>query len=284
MSALSAKLAEYGFESNDDYDYLVRCLFATPYTGIRLLNIEGDGERRKTAFAVALARALDYPQILYHDFTDTHPPLPDVILPPTRDELGRMEPPIEPLDRVVSEACAHSEGEPTALIVDQLQAADFREHLRLYRLIKEGIWEVRGAPYVANPRHLFVILISKAPIYHSLRKEGFRLWIGRLPDRRTPFQPADFGLGPEAEAVFAAINRLFELFDVAPTHGELARLLVDLRLHVRTLEHLRLSLYGRLESVEREQLNDERTQDAQQQLLDTARAWLLVEHIEYGTD
>lgn len=284
MSTLSAKLAEYGFESNDDYDYLVRCLFATPHTGIRLLNIEGDGERRKTAFATAFARALAYPQILYHDFTDTHPPLPDVILPPTRDELGRMEPPIEPLDRVVSEACAHSEGEPTALIIDQLQAADFREHLRFYRLIKEGIWEVRGATYVANPRHLLVILISEAPIYHSLRKEGFRLWIGRLPDRRTLFQPADFGLGPEAEAVFAAINRLFELLDVAPTHSEFARFFGDLRLHVRTLEHLRLSLYGRLETVERDRLLDPRTQAAQQQVLQAALDWLMAEEIELKSD
>ncbi|MCX7631657.1 MAG: hypothetical protein N2038_15650, partial [Geminicoccaceae bacterium] len=225
MSVLSAKLAEYGFESNDDYEFLVRCLFATPQTGIRLLNIEGDGERRKTAFAMALVRALAYPQILYHDFTDTHPPLPDVILPPTRDELGRMEPPIEPLDRVVSEACAHSEGEPTALIIDQLQAADFREHLRLYRLVKEGIWEVRGAPYVANLRHLLLILISETPIYHGLRKEGLRVWVGRLPERRLVFQPSDFGLGPEAEPLFAALYRLFDLLEVTPTQGELTRLL-----------------------------------------------------------
>ncbi len=284
MSDLRAKLTACGFESNDDYEFLVRCLFATPHTGIRLLNIEGDGERRKTAFAMALARALEYPQILYHDFTDTAPPLPQLILPPTRDELGRMEPPIEPLDQVVSEACAHSEGEPTALIIDQLQAADFREHLRLYRLVKEGIWEVRGAPYVANPRHLFVMLISEASIYHGLRKEGFRVWIGRIPDRQLVYSPGNFGLGTEAEPLFRALHQLFELLEVAPTQSEFARLLSDLKLHVRTLEQLRLSLYGRLEGVERERLIDPRTQDAQYQVLKTAVNWLMVEEIELKSD
>ena len=87
MPSLIEKLTEHGFESNDDYEFQVRCLLETPTSGIRALNIEGDGERRKTAFANALARALDFPQILYHDFTVVHPPLPDVILPPNQDEL-----------------------------------------------------------------------------------------------------------------------------------------------------------------------------------------------------
>ena len=53
----------------------------------RTLNIEGDSERRKTAFAHALAWALDFPHCIYHDFTDQHPPLPDLILNPIKNLL-----------------------------------------------------------------------------------------------------------------------------------------------------------------------------------------------------
>ena len=104
-------MARHGFESNDDYDYQVRCLLASDLRTIRCLDIEGDSGRRKTAFASALGHALEYPRILYHDFTQQNPPLPDVILPPTKDEQGREEPPIDPFDQIVSEACAFSEAE-----------------------------------------------------------------------------------------------------------------------------------------------------------------------------
>jgi hypothetical protein len=284
MPSLTKKLTEYGFESNDDYEFQVRCLLETPISGIRALNIEGDGERRKTAFANALARALDFPQILYHDFTDTHPPLPDVILPPSRDELGREEPPIEPFDRIVSEACAQSEGDPTVLILDQLQAADFREHIRLHRLIKDGFWEVRGGAYFANPNRLLIVLISEEPLYHALRQESFRLWIGRQSERQLVYHPADFGLGPDAQPVFDALTQLFESLGAAPTRREFTRLLDDLRLHVRTLEHLRLSLYGRLEVIEREALSDPRLRPAQNRILEAAQGWLVTEHIELSGD
>lgn len=284
MPSLTKKLTEYGFESNDDYEFQVRCLLETPISGIRALNIEGDGERRKTAFANALARALDFPQILYHDFTDTHPPLPDVILPPSRDELGREEPPIEPFDRIVSEACAQSEGDPTVLILDQLQAADFREHIRLHRLIKDGFWEVRGGSYFANPNRLLIVLISEEPLYHALRQESFRLWIGRQSERQLVYHPADFGLGPDAQPVFDALTQLFESLGAAPTRREFTRLLDDLRLHVRILAHLRLSLYGRLEVIEREALSDPRLRPAQNRILEAAQGWLVTEHIELSGD
>ena len=280
MASLTEKLTRHGFESNDDYAFQVRCLLETPTSGIRALNIEGDGERRKTAFANALARALDIPQILYHDFTDTHPPLPDVILPPSQDELGREEPPIEPFDRLVSEACAQSEGDPTVLILDQLQAADFREHIRLHRLIADGFWDVRGGRYFANPKHLLLILISEEPLYHALRQESFRLWIGRQSERQLVYHPADFGLGSEAQPVFDALASLFETLGVAPTRREFTRLLSDLRCHVRTTDHLRLSLYGRLEVIERASLSDPRHGDSQRRVLEAVRTWLVTEHIE----
>ena len=195
MPSLREKMAAHGFESNDDYEFQVRCLLEGPTGKLRALNIEGDSERRKTAFATALAGALEFPHVLYLDFTQAHPPLPDVILPRSQDELGREEPPIEPLDQTVSEACAQSEGEPCILILDQLQAADFREHIRIHRLIADCFWDVRGGRYFANPRHLLVFLISELPLYHSLQKESFRIWVGRVSECQIEHDPADFGFG-----------------------------------------------------------------------------------------
>jgi hypothetical protein len=189
-------MAEHGFESNDDYEFQVRCLLESPARGLRTLNIEGDSERRKTAFANALARALDFPRCLYHDFTELHPPQPDLILPPSRDELGRAEPPIEPLDQTVSEACAQSEGEP----------------------------------------------------------------------------------------LFEGLGTLFRTFGTAPTRSELANILHDLQLHVRTPEHLRLCLYGRSEGLGREALADSALAQPLAAVVAAAQAWLVGEHIELRGD
>ncbi len=256
MSSLREKLTEQGFESNDDYEFQLRCLLESPTRGIRTLNIEGDGERRKTAFANALAHALDFPHVLYHDFTDTHPPLPEVILPPSRDEMGREEPPIAPLDQIVSEACAQSEGEPTVLILDQLQAADFREHLRIHRLIRHGDWNVLDGRYFANPRHLLLFLISEEPLYHSLRKESFRIWIGRASERQVNYHPSEFGFAQDTQPLFDALADLFRTLGSAPTRSEFTHLLHDLQLPARTIEHLQLTLYGRIEGIDRQALAD----------------------------
>lgn len=284
MSNLRDKLAEHGFESNDDYDYQLRCLLESPAAGIRTLDIEGDGERRKTAFAMALARALAIPHILYHDFTDEHAPLPEVILPPSRDELGRAAAPIEPLDEVVIEACAQSEGEPTVLILDQLQAADFRDHIRLQQLVGHGIWPARDQAYHANPRHLLLFLIAEEPIYHGLRKESFRVWIGRLSERQGVYTPSDFGFGPEALPLFAALADLFRRLDCAPTRTEFARVLHDLQLHTRTPEQLQLTLYGRVEGIDRLALRAPAMGGELTRVLAAAQTSMLAEHIELAGD
>jgi hypothetical protein len=62
---------------------------------------------------------------------------PEIILPAAEDEYGRKEPPIDPLDDIVSHACALSEAEVVVLILDQLQVADFREHIRIHRLVRD---------------------------------------------------------------------------------------------------------------------------------------------------
>ncbi len=280
MPSLREKMAEHGFESNDDYEFQVRCLLESPTRGLRALAIEGDSERRKTAFANALARALEFPHCHYHDFTERHPAPPDLILPPSKDELGREEPPIEPFDQLVSEACAQSEGEPTILILDQLQAADFREHIRIHRLIADCAWEVRGGRYYANPRHLLLFLISKMPLYHSLQKDSFRVWIGRLSERQIDYRPADFGLGEEAAPLFRALEMLFRALGNAPTRSELTHILHDLQLHVRTPEHLRLSLFGRSEALGRDALADPALAEPLTAVVEAAQALLVGEHIE----
>jgi hypothetical protein len=280
MPSLREKMAQHGFESNDDYEFQVRCLLEGPVRTLRTLNIEGDGERRKSAFATALARALDFPHVLYLDFTETHPPLPEVILPPTRDEMGREESPIEPLDQVVSEACAQSEGEPTVLILDQLQAADFREHIRIHRLIADCFWEVRGGRYYANPRHLLLFLISESPLYHALQKASFRVWVGRVSERPVDYRPADFGLGAAALPLFAALTTLFQTLGMAPTRSEFEHIIQDLQLHVRTAEHLQLSLYGRAEGVTRESLAQPALVEPLRAVVAAAQQLLLCDHIE----
>jgi hypothetical protein len=280
MPSLREKMAEHGFESNDDYEFQLRCLLESPTRGLRTLNIEGDSERRKTAFASALARALGFPHCLYHDFTQQHPPLPDLILPPSKDELGREEPPIEPLDQIVSEACAQSEGEPTILILDQLQAADFREHIRVHRLIADCAWAVRGGCFYANPRHLLLFLISEAPLYHSLQRDSFRVWVGRGSERQIAYRPGDFGLGEEAEPLFQALGALFRALGTSPTRSELTHILNDLQLHVRTTEHLRLSLFGRSESLGRDALKDPRLEGPLSAVVAAAQTLLVGEHIE----
>lgn len=284
MPSLRDKMAQLGFESNDDYEFQLRCLLEGPTGTLRSLNIEGDSGRRKTAFANALARALAFPHVLYHDFTESKPPLPDIILPLTQDEMGREEPPIEPLDQIVSEACAQSEGEPTILILDQLQAADFREHIRIHRLISDCIWEVRGGAYFANPRHLILFLISESALYHSIHKESFRVWVGRVCERQMAYEPADFGLGPSARPLFEALGDLFQTLGTAPTPSELGNVLRDIQLHVRTAEHLKLSLYGRSEAIDRDALGADALRETLNAVLDAAQTMLAGEQIEIRGD
>lgn len=282
MSNLRERMAHHGFESNDDYDFQVRCLLDSPKDTVRTLNITGDGERRKTAFANALAHALDFQHVLYHDFTQEHPPLAEVILPPSRDELGREEPPIEPLDETFGEACAQSEADDTVLILDQLQAADFREHIRIHRFIRDGHWDIRDARYFANPKHLVLFLISEEQLYHSLQKDSFRVWVNRASERSIEYNPADFGLGPDARAMFQALTALFRELDSSPTHSEVEKILREIHLRVRTQDQLRHCLYGWTEDLERAALLSQALQPFLERAVERIRDYLGTEHIEVG--
>lgn len=282
MLSLREKMAHFGFESNDEYEFQVSCLLEGPADQIRTLDIAGDSGRRKTAFATALAHALEQRHVLYHDFTEHSPPPPEVILPPSRDELGREEPPIERLDQVVSEVCALSEAESTVLILDQLQAADFREHLRISRLICDRVWAFRDARYHANPKNLLLFLISELPLYHSLQKVSFRVWVGRVSERRIDYMPEELGLGPEAAPVLAALAALFRHLGAAPTRSEVERIIRDMQLRVRSERDLADSLYGWSEAVDRERLRAEATLPFLTRVLHEIETWLGAEVVELG--
>jgi hypothetical protein len=282
MSTLRESMAEHGFESNDDYDFQVRCLLKGAPDRIRTLSIQGDGERRKTAFATALAHALDTTHILYHDFSDERPPTPEVILPPGTDEYGRKASAVDPLDDIVSHACALSEAESTVLILDQLQAADFREHIRVHRLIRDRRWLVRDAPYYANPRNLLLFLISEAPLYHSLQRESFRVWVGRVSERRVTLSPVELGLGVDTAPLLDALNDLFVAVDASPTRSEVARLLHDLGAHVQTEEHLIHALFGRCEAIDRERIRDPDLVPVLTRVIEQLRDYLGIEQIVVG--
>lgn len=251
--SLRHRLADHGFESNADYDYALRCLFDAELAHLRLLHVDGRGGRRKTAFANALAHALDYPHILYHDFARADPPA--AALPVQLDDgsLGPPEPGLTPFERAVSEACAYSEAARTVLILDQLQAADFADQLRLTGFAGSGEWTAGAATVIANRRHLLLVLLSEDPLYHSLARLSYRVWTDS--DRAfLDFRPEDFGLAPDAAELFDSLAQLFGALGSSPTVSEFGRLLQDLLHRVRSEEQLRQSLFGWTEHIERARL------------------------------
>lgn len=277
--SLRRKLAEHGFESNDDYEHALRCLFARESDGLRVLHVDGEPGRRKTAFAHALGRALDYPHVLYHDFSDAEPA--PVALPVALEDgaTGPAEPPLSSFERAMTEACAYSEADAVMLILDQLQAAPFAEHVRLYRFACEREWRNAAGAVMANPRNLLLVLVSEQPLYHSLAKRAFRVWTDALRAWQD-FRPADYGLGREAQALFDALGRGFEALGAAPTPSEFGHLLDDLLHRVRTEEQLRQSLYGRMESIDRARLHAPQMLAPLRAVLAETERLLGAEHVE----
>jgi hypothetical protein len=252
--SLRKKLAEFGFESNDDYDYPLRCLFEADLPHLRCLNIVGAAGRRKTALANALGHALDYPHLIYHDFTSEEPPAPTLVLAEDADASGVLEAPLTAFERSMTEACAYSEGARTLLILDQLQAADFHDHIRLYHFVQTREWNSTQGTAIANPQHLLLVLISEEPLYHSLAKVSFRIHAdanrGYLD-----YRPEDFGLDVSAAEFMTALGAVFQALGTGPTTSEYGRILADIHQRVRTEEQLRQSLFGWMENLDRSALH-----------------------------
>ena len=249
---LRRKLAEFGFESNDDYDHALRCLFGQEQH-LRVLHVDGTAGRRKTAFAQALGKALGYEHVIYHDFSaeeELPPPMPVVM---EDGSLGAPEAAPSGFERAMTESCAYSEASPTMLILDQLQAAHFNDQRRLYDFAMMREWTNGAGTVQANGRNFLLALVSEQPLYHSLAKCSYRVWTdaqGAFFD----YRPAEYGLGPEAQGLFAAMANICGPLGAAPTPSEFQHLLTDLLQFARSEEQIRQSFFGRVESVDRARL------------------------------
>jgi hypothetical protein len=251
--SLRRKLAEHGFESNDDYDHALRCLLEQTVPHLRVLHVDGAAGRRKTAFAQALGPALGFGHVLYHDFSVPEPPAALVATVMEDGSPGPLEPGLPVFERAMSEACAYSESAPTLLILDQVQAAHFNDQRRLYQFAMSREWSNAAGTVTANGRNFLLALVSEQPLYHSLAKCSFRVWT----DAQRAFldyRPADYGLGPEAKALFDALAVLCEVLGCSPTPSEFGLLLQDLLDRSRSEDQIRQAFFGRVESVDRARL------------------------------
>lgn len=276
---LRRRLASHGFESNDDYEFALRLLFEAQPGGVRCLNIVGDSGRRKTAFAQALAAALDYPHVFYHDFSRQEAPVAAVIVDPESGATQTMDAPASAFDRVITEACAYSEGARVVLILDQIQASDFQEQIHLYQFAQSREWVGSVGTVIANAATLLLVLISEDPLYHSLQKISFKIWADAAGSA-LDFDPKDFGLDAQARGLFAALGDLFRQIGQAPTLSELQRILNDLLGRIRSVEQLRTSLYGWIENLDRDRLYAPQVKPLLEQVIGELDRLVGVEEIE----
>ncbi|RMG58250.1 MAG: hypothetical protein D6717_03185 [Gammaproteobacteria bacterium] len=256
MNDINQRLAAYGFDSNQDFRTPVRCLLATPPGEMRCLEVTGTPGRRKTAFAHALAQALGYPELRYHEFRDEPPRSEPVRIPEDRDSPPGAQP-VDPLDQAMAEACALSEGERTVLILDQLQQAPFSEHLRLAEFLRTHLWRYGDLTLKANPANLMLMLISETPLFHGLRRHSFRIWVE--PEARLPaseLTPELLGLGNGGQPLLEALNRIFEQLEVQPTVTEYRRVVHAVHTLVHDLDDLLAAIYGWVEGVPRDRIDD----------------------------
>ncbi len=246
--SLIQRMAEFGFETNEDYSLPLRLLLERPTHSVRTLNITGEAGRRKTAFANALGAALDVPNVLYHDFVQHQ------AVQPSADSADDQHPSIDPFDRVMSEGCALSEGERTIVILDQLQATTFAQHLRLYDFVKTLEWSYLDTTAVANLHNLLLFVISEEPLYHSLQKLSLRVWVDSVGSGRPPYVPSDFGRDLRVSQTMERLADVFELLEVVPTRSEYEKILFDIDHFVRTPQALIKSIYGWTEGADYAQL------------------------------
>lgn len=279
MTSLRHRLAEHGFVSNEDYEYPVRCLLAASIEHLRCLNVAGEAGRRKTAFAHALAHALGFEHVLYHEFSELAESPPPVRLPPPADDAEQPgEPPVNELDRIISEACALSEGERTALILDRLHKAPFRQHLRLTEFIKTQLWSYADITLKAHAQNLLLVLVSDEPLYHSLQHLAFNLWVDSGHPPEEPITPATLGLAENARGMLDALHSIFEQLNVNPTAGEYRRVVHDIHVNIHSLAHLKTSIYGWVEGVDRRHLMSDYMHQVFERQWPAITAYLGIDH------
>ena len=255
MFPLKPLLAQYGFTSEESYDHAVKCFLTNPTKSIRCLNVDGDCGRRRTAFANSLAYALGAEHVLYYEFGKDKP-VPQIIRIQEGEEVVE-DPPVEALDRILTEACAQSEADDTVLVLDQLQKTQFLNHIRLQEFIRTGIWSYSDVQYQANTQNLKVFLISEEPLYHSLQAESFRLWVSGGNEAYSDIVATDLGVDEDVCTWFAPLQKLLDQLNLAPTLNEYKRLIYDIEQQVRSEHQLKVSLFGWLEGAQWERIQGE---------------------------
>ena len=255
MFPLKPGLSQHGFTSTESYDHAVQCFLTNPTENIRCLNIDGDCGRRRTAFAHALANTLEASQVIYYEFGKDKP-VPQIIRVLEGEEVVE-EPPVDALDRVLTEACAQSEAEKTVLILDQLHKTQFLNHIRLFEFLQTGKWRYSDVQYQANMLNLRVFLISDEALYHSLQSSAFRIWINNSNKASLRVSATDLGLQEDECSWLNALEILLNKLKLSPTLEEYQRLAFDIEQHVRSEQQLKVSLFGWLENVDREQLESD---------------------------
>jgi len=254
MFPLKNGLSQHGFTSTESYDHAVRCFLTSPTPHIRCMNVDGDCGRRRTAFAHALANTLGASQVLYYEFGKDKP-VPQIIRVQEGEEVVE-EPPVEAFDRVLTEACAQSEAEQTVLILDQLHKTQFLNHIRLFEFIQSGLWRYSDVQYQANLANIKLFLISDEPLYHSLQSSAFRIWINDSNNTSLRVSATDLGLD-ESCSWLNALEKLLNKLKLSPTLEEYQRLAHDIEHEVRTEHQLKVSLFGWLENIDRQQLESD---------------------------
>jgi len=124
-----------------------------------------------------------------------------------------------------------------------------------------------------------LILISEDPLYHSLQKASFKVWADAAGGA-LEYDPKDYGLGPEAQSLFAALRELFRQIGQAPTPSEFGHILEDLLARIRSVEQLRISLFGWIENLDRNRLLAAAVKPAFEQVMRELDRFVGVEEIE----
>ena len=277
---LQQDLANYGFESHEDYRFVAKQLLANPSQQIKCINLTGNSGRRKTAFAHARGNALAFSQTFYHDFSQLKDPSPILELPEPEDKSIPKERPVSALNRLVSDACAYSEAENTLLIFDQLQLCDFRHQVSIHQLLTDNIWRYPKNEFIANPNNLIVCLISEDELYHALQKNSFKVWISNASYNKHLPSTKELNISDRLQPILDALSGIFKLLKITPTNSELHKLINDIEYRIHTVAELTSSLYGWIEGVDHNTLQNDDIQQLISELIPLIDDYLGIDQLE----
>ena len=252
MYTLKQRMEQYGFISHKDYEYALSCLNNPAIDHIKTLNIEGEAGRRKTAFANALAHALEYQHVLYFEFgLENKAP---IVIQFDEDNQSVDTDPMQEFEKTIIETCALSEAETTVLILDQLHLATFKDHMSLYSFITSKTWNSGDNKYIANTTNLIIMMISETDIYHALQQCSFKVWVDSLHQPGKAPTTQELELDHSAEEWILAVSEIFTHLNISPTLSAYQKISYDIEQHVRSADQLRISLYGWVEGISYPQL------------------------------